>query len=96
MPDFDEQKGWSGRTVVVVLLVLSVVTVVIGLTAIRPEPGAEPVPVADRPFGPANEEDFKNRPLINKGETFERQRLLNNEDAIFSGTTTRPADAADD
>ena len=65
--DAPEQGGYSGRAVLVLLLLVSVATVVISLTFIRPAPNAEPAPVNRRPFGPASAEDANNRPLIEKG-----------------------------
>ena len=63
----DAEGGYSGRRVLIVLFVASVVTVVLGLTLIRPDPDSEPAAVNRRPFGPATAEDYDNLPLIEKG-----------------------------
>lgn len=65
----DEPQGVSGKTVLVLLMTVSVVTVVVGLTFIHPEPGTEPAPVNRRPFGPATRDDYRDRPLIERAGT---------------------------
>ncbi len=62
----NDPQGVSGKTVLILLMTFSVLTVVIGLTFIRPEPGAEPVPANRRPFGPATRDDYRDRPLIER------------------------------
>ncbi len=67
--DAPDERGYSGRAVLVLLLVASVLTVVLALTIIRPKPGATPEPVNRRAFGPATADDARDRPLIEKRNT---------------------------
>ena len=71
-----EEGGFSGRTVVILLMVVSALSVVAAFAIIKPPPGFEPVSTDQRPFGPATEEDYINRPLITKGEAIENRRRL--------------------
>ena len=71
-----EERGVSGRAVVIALMIISAVSVVAAFAVIKPPPGFEPAPTHQRPFGPATEEDYQNRPLIDKGEAAENRRRL--------------------
>ena len=73
-PEPTEPPGVNGKLVLVLLLVVSVASVVLGFTLIRPPEGAEPAPVNQRPFGPATYEDQRQVPLIDKGRAAERIR----------------------
>ena len=57
-------------------MVGAAVLTVIGFAVIRPPEGFEPAPADRRPFGPATQEDYERRPLIDKGQDAERNRLL--------------------
>ena len=63
----DDGGGYSGRAVLVLLVVASVAVALAGVLLIRPDPDAAPAPVNRRPFGPATAEDYANLPLIEKG-----------------------------
>ena len=75
-----EERGVSGRAVVIALMIISAVSVVAAFAVIKPPPGFEPAPTHQRPFGPATEEDYQNRPLITKGEAIETQRRLRGDE----------------
>ena len=69
MPETDpsEPPGLNGKLVLVILLISSVATVALGLAIIRPGEDFEPVPAAQRPFGPATYEERDDAPLLDKG-----------------------------
>jgi hypothetical protein len=72
--DPNDEGGYSGRLVLVLLMLFSVATVVIALAFIRPEPGAPRAPVEDRPFGPVTPQEQEDQPLIERGRMNEEAR----------------------
>lgn len=76
-----------GKYVVPGLFLLSVVTVALGFTIVRPPPGVEPSPPSQRPFGPAEQKDVDAAPLIRKGQLSDMARARRGEIA----PATRPA-----
>ncbi len=78
MPDeSDEPRGVNGLAVIIVLMVGAAVLTVIGFVVIQPPDNFEPAPASQRPFGPASQEDYDRRPLIDKGIDAKRNRQLN-------------------
>ena len=89
-----EPAGVNGKLVLVLLMIVSVASVVLGFVFIRPPEGFEPAPIEQRPFGPAGYSDASEQPLIDKGIAAERKRELTGE---APPQPERPAqDAADE
>lgn len=58
---------FSGRMVLVLLLLLAMATVVTAVTFIRRPADSPPAAVENRPFGPATRDEVLDEPLIRRG-----------------------------
>ena len=67
--DPGDRPGVAGRWVVPAILIGAALTVLLAFAVIKPPPGFEPAPDADRPFGPASAAEQQDVPLIRRGGT---------------------------